>query len=298
MVALDLDGTLLGNDHQMSQATVDYLRTLHKKGFIVSIATGRTASSAIEHIDRLDLPYSEGEGFPLVSANGALGLRVLKRSTPPCSVPPSPSMDTTELFHEPVPQNVTIKALNLAKKLGFVTNYYIGHDIYANATTPSHFTLAKKYGDLTNIHHVYCTDDYAAAMDRGLPSKLLVLCGNDHIDTTTATLAQELKGEAHVIRGSPPWFVEVLNINVCKGFGFQKMCRSLGIKMEESITFGDGDNDIEFIQMAGKGFAMKNARENVKVIADEVTEWTNEEDGVIRTLQRLEKEGLLHFSNN
>jgi len=42
MVALDLDGTLLGPDHLISEASVDYLRSLHKKGFIVSIATGRS----------------------------------------------------------------------------------------------------------------------------------------------------------------------------------------------------------------------------------------------------------------
>ena len=41
MVALDLDGTLLGHEKRVSDATVEHLRKLHDKGFIVSIATGR-----------------------------------------------------------------------------------------------------------------------------------------------------------------------------------------------------------------------------------------------------------------
>lgn len=41
MVAIDLDGTLLGSEHKISNRSVDYLRSLHKKGFIICIATGR-----------------------------------------------------------------------------------------------------------------------------------------------------------------------------------------------------------------------------------------------------------------
>jgi hydroxymethylpyrimidine pyrophosphatase-like HAD family hydrolase len=41
MVALDLDGTLLQPDRQISEETVNYLRYLHSRGFVVTIATGR-----------------------------------------------------------------------------------------------------------------------------------------------------------------------------------------------------------------------------------------------------------------
>lgn len=44
MVALDLDGTLLNSNHDISDATIEYLRRLHEKGFIVCIATGRSVS--------------------------------------------------------------------------------------------------------------------------------------------------------------------------------------------------------------------------------------------------------------
>jgi len=86
-----------------------------------------------------------------------------------------------------------------------------------------------------------------------------------------------LKDEAHVVRGSPPWFVEVLNPNVCKGNGLKQMSKHLDIPPEEIIAFGDGDNDLEFLDYAGKGIAMKNARDNVKAAANEITEWTNAE---------------------
>jgi len=84
-----------------------------------------------------------------------------------------------------------------------------------------------------------------------------------------------------------------LNQTVCKGFGLQRICQALNVPLEQTIAFGDGDNDIEFIQMAGLGIAMKNARPHVQQFADQITEYTNAENGVIRTLQQLEKDNQL-----
>ena len=56
---------------------------------------------------------------------------------------------------------------------------------------------------------------------------------------------------------------------------------------------GDGDNDIEFLQEAGLGLAMANARQVLKDVADGVTERSNDQDGVAHELERLVAEGLL-----
>jgi hydroxymethylpyrimidine pyrophosphatase-like HAD family hydrolase len=59
------------------------------------------------------------------------------------------------------------------------------------------------------------------------------------------------------------------------------------------VAFGDGDNDLEFIQFAGRGIVMKNGRDVVKQVADEVIDFTNDEEGVRRTLQRMQQNGQL-----
>lgn len=309
MVAFDLDGTLLGPDHEISDYSVQYLRSLHQKGLIISIATGRSPAATAEVIRRLNLqfPRSHSEGFPVVTTNGAKGIHVCHDTTVDVDVTEekkgdgNPMIDgrmkVTELFHQPVPLDLAEKALEVAKELGCVTNYYIGHEIYAQVLNDWHLEATKKYSNLTGVDFTYCKDDYKEAMAKGLPSKLLVLCEPHAIDETYQKVEQALGHEAKVIRGSPPFFVEVLNKNVNKGSGLELLCEKLGVDISECIAFGDGDNDIEFIEMSGLGVAMKNARETLKNVADEVTEHCNREDGAIRMLQRLESEDKLCFGS-
>ena len=67
--------------------------------------------------------------------------------------------------------------------------------------------------------------------------------------------------------------------------------------MNDVIAIGDGTNDIEFLQMSGLGIAMKNAHESLTKVASYTTEWTNDEHGVIKTLEVLKMKGEL-FCNN
>jgi len=139
---------------------------------------------------------------------------------------------------------------------------------------------------------------YQKAVELGPPSKLLILCDTSKLDEITSLVRTELNGtnnntitaencdaqqqqqkqqQAHVIRGAPPFFVEILHPTVHKGEGLRRLCQSLSVPLEEVIAFGDGDNDLEFLQMAGWGVAMKNARGVLKEVADEVTEGSNDE---------------------
>ena len=304
MVALDLDGTLLRKNHEISDDSVSYLRSLHEKGVIVCIATGRSASATAQVIHKLDLEYPKNglDGFPLVCTNGAKGLCVQKGENGNSEAGSSnPMLDGrlkfTQIFHQPVSNELTLKTLTLSKSLGCTTNYYIDHDIYAQPMEEWHYDVTQKYMDLTGVKITHCNDDYETALKRGLPSKLLILSGEQDIDDICQKSVEHLQGEAKVIRGSPPFFVEILNNDVCKGNGLEKMCESLGVSLDKCICFGDGDNDIEFIEKSGLGFAMKNACDNLKAVADDVTEFTNEEDGVIRKLKELEESGRFCFSS-
>ena len=71
--------------------------------------------------------------------------------------------------------------------------------------------------------------------------------------------------------------------------GIQKVLEHYGIRREEIIAFGDGENDMDMLQFAGIGVAMGNAGPEVKEAADYVTEHIDE-DGLEKALRHY---GLL-----
>ena len=73
--------------------------------------------------------------------------------------------------------------------------------------------------------------------------------------------------------------MEITPPGVDKAFGLEQLLRYTGISREELICCGDGYNDISMLQFAGLGVAMENARDEVKAVADIITE-TNDNDGV------------------
>lgn len=79
---------------------------------------------------------------------------------------------------------------------------------------------------------------------------------------------------------------EINDGGVSKGKTILDLLKLLNIPVEDSIAFGDGDNDIEMLQVVGYGVAMGNGVENVKAVADKVTE-TCIDEGIVRELQRL-----------
>ena len=63
----------------------------------------------------------------------------------------------------------------------------------------------------------------------------------------------------------------------------------MGFTPENIIAFGDGHNDIEMLEFAGLGVAMKNAHEELIEVADIVLEHTNTENGIIKFLKNYIK---------
>jgi hydroxymethylpyrimidine pyrophosphatase-like HAD family hydrolase len=141
-----------------------------------------------------------------------------------------------------------------------------------------------------------------------LPSKLLVRFDKGEFETAHAAFKDLLhppneesggnnsgchppKKLATIIPGFMPstdWFLEILHPDVNKGVGLRRMCETLNIPINEVVAIGDGTNDTEFLQFAGLGIAMKNAHTTLKDVADYTTDWTNDEQGVRRTLERLQ----------
>lgn len=85
---------------------------------------------------------------------------------------------------------------------------------------------------------------------------------------------------------SPPGvkWVEISPNGISKGSGLLEIAKYYGIDKQRTMAFGDGSNDIEQIQNANIGVAMKNSIDKVKKHADQITKYSNSEEGVAKHL--------------
>lgn len=80
--------------------------------------------------------------------------------------------------------------------------------------------------------------------------------------------------------------IEITKSGVSKASALMWLGKYLGIDRSEMIAFGDSENDLEMLRVAGVGVAMANAEEEVKEAADFVT-LSNTENGIVHALQKF-----------
>ena len=89
-----------------------------------------------------------------------------------------------------------------------------------------------------------------------------------------------------LVSSSLPNNLEINAVGADKGGALLRLAELLGIRREETMAFGDGENDISMLRMAGFGVAMENAEEHIKAVADHIT-ITNNEAGVAVALRKF-----------
>ena len=115
--------------------------------------------------------------------------------------------------------------------------------------------------------------------------KILLMGDEEQLNEFETFIPQEWRDEFYVVR-SQKYLVEVLTKGVNKAFGLEELAQKLNIEPSEIAAIGDAANDIEMLEYAGLAIAMGNASEEVKSIADIVTD-TNENNGVIKAIDNL-----------
>ena len=84
-----------------------------------------------------------------------------------------------------------------------------------------------------------------------------------------------------------PYIVNVLKEDVSKSVAIKKVLNYFGLTKEEAVAFGDGENDLDMLELVDLGIAMGNANDRLKSIANFVTK-DSSEDGIEWALMKYE----------
>jgi Cof subfamily protein (haloacid dehalogenase superfamily) len=261
LIVLDLDDTLLRDDHSISNRTKVALMKAQENGVKVALASGRSTFGMVACAEELSL--AEYGGFILSFNGGKIINYQLKE----------------ELFSSSLPLNAVKKLYEISQREGVFIHTYVGNEIITETDNP-YTTIAS---GLSNM-----PINLVTSFVEGVKEEVgkVLMCGDpDKMKVVEAKLKTELADDFSVMR-SKPFFVEFTEKGVTKGTSLSHLIRKFGIKREEVLAIGDSYNDHEMITFAGLGVAMGNAPDDIKVIADHVTD-TNMNDGVAKTVEEF-----------
>ena len=88
------------------------------------------------------------------------------------------------------------------------------------------------------------------------------------------------------ITSSVPYRMEISSAASGKASGLKYVLDQLGLTPEQTVAFGDGDNDAPMLRFAGTGIAVKNASQSCRESADMTLKLSNQEDGVADYLEK------------
>jgi Cof subfamily protein (haloacid dehalogenase superfamily) len=260
LVALDVDGTLVGKDLKIPPRTREAICAARDRGVRFVVVTGRMYQSGAPYARELGL-----EGLPLVAYNGGMVREF-----------PSGRL----IYHEPVPLE-TCKALAaFCEAHGYHVQAYMDDQLYVPDMGP-------RTQEYVSISGVKATPVGSLFLWLQSPStKMLIVDDPARIPAIQAEV-EALVGPAVNAAQSHPQFLDIVSAQVSKGKALAAVAANLGIAREEVMAIGDGMNDMEMLTWAGTSFAMAHAPEALKKVARYVTV-SGPGEGVAEALMRME----------
>lgn len=258
LLALDLDGTIVGDDGIISPRTRQALAAAQARGVEVTLATGRMFQAALPFARELSI------GAPLICYQG--------------SMVRSPSGDPP-VVHRTVPLNLAHRVVEWARERDLSVSAYLDDRLYTDRVTPD--TLFDAQLSQVELHRV---DDLLALLTAE-PTKLAIVTDGRGTGRIARDLAGAMGDRLRVVK-THPRFVEATHPRVSKGWALAQLARLLDVPRESVMAAGDNDNDAEMIAWAGLGVAVGNASPRAREAADHLAP-PLEQDGLARAVERF-----------
>jgi HAD superfamily hydrolase (TIGR01484 family) len=264
LVALDIDGTLLkwvegagATYEQISPAVGEAVRRARDAGCHVVLASGRSPHGMTGIADLLELYLDGAEPLWIVASNGAVVFRY-----PPLEVVMEETFDARPAVEAILERHPTALVAVEERGVGYrVTEEFPTGELSGEM-------ILTDVADLVGepVSRVIIRDPKATADDFIALARELGLHGTDYVVGWTAWL-------------------DLAPVGVSKASGLAYVAHRLGVDRADVLAIGDGRNDIEMLEWAGRGVAMGQAIEQVRAVADAVTVPVGE-DGAARELER------------
>ncbi|MDO5140308.1 MAG: HAD family hydrolase [Eubacteriales bacterium] len=267
LIALDLDGTLLNSDKQLSPRNRTALFQAAQKGILIVPTTGRLPGALSPAVR--SLPFLRY----VIAVNGAIISDVLTGEV---------------LRRQEISNHDALRILDVLQKYDGIYDCYVDGCGYMNAemlAKAEHYTEDSHQLKLVRDTRRPVADLKSFLLDRGCSvqkSQIMFSCRKDR-DRALSELRVLLPDFLHTCTYSTN--IEINSPAANKGAALSFLCDHLNIPIECTMSFGDGSNDITMLKAAGIGVVMGNAEPDILPYGD-ITAPTCDEDGVADIIER------------
>lgn len=256
LVATDIDGTILIPEGDFTKGVKKCIKELCAKGIKVVLVTGRmnAAAELIAQDLGLDTPVISYQGG-LVKYNGKT------------------------LYKRCLTEEQAQKVIDWAKSENIHLNLYNDDILYSETICPE----IERY--CNNLHTKYTIKNFCD-INKDNVNKLLAIDYNnpEKINRLEKELPKVFP-DLYIIK-STPYFLEFSNKEGSKYCAVKFLQKYWGIKEAETLTIGDQNNDIALLKAGGIKVAMGNATEELKAVADYVTDSVFN-DGFVKAMEKF-----------
>ncbi|SIR21926.1 hypothetical protein SAMN05880558_11066 [Aeromonas sp. RU39B] len=262
LIALDMDGTLLNHQKQVSPRNQAAIAAARRQGVTVVLASGRPLEGMSFFLEQLGMTSDDDY---VICYNGALVQRASDRQVIRSQLLRGHDAHRVQTLARELGVNVHA----FSRNLGLITpaiSHYTEHESRLNGLPITVIDFAELYPQ-DEILKVMLID----------PPELL----GPAISRLPASLYED-----YTVVQSAPFFLEIMNKHSHKGAGVAALAEHMGISREQIICIGDAGNDSHMIEYAGLGIAMGNATDDLKALADHIT-GMNDDDGVAQAIEHF-----------
>ncbi len=261
MIITDIDDTLVDDDLQVSERTIEVVRMAQEMGVYFVLASGRPTEAIYDVAAKMQL--DRNKSF-IVSYNGAVIIDL---------------KDDSVIYENKLPMETALSLLKISREEGVFFHTY--QDGVILTEQDNEYTDIE--GDITGLR--IKTVNSIPTHLKGDVVKVLMLEEPDKLKAAEKRIKERL-GDSLSVYISKPYFLEFMNRGIDKGAALNRLTEYVGIGRENVMAVGDSYNDLAMIVNAGIGVAVSNAKPDVIRIADYVT-LCNNTDGVADVIEKF-----------
>jgi Cof subfamily protein (haloacid dehalogenase superfamily) len=245
LVALDLDGTVMGHDLVILPEVREAIQAAQASGVHVTLATGRMFGATIPFARQLEIRA------PLICYQGAL-------------------------IRDPLTDEVLLATNMPGDEAAEAVRLLLDRDIFVLAYIDERLHIAERRAELEHylsLHpegaEIVVSDDLPTEVRAAAPTKLLFIAEPPVVTDELIRLEAHF-GDRLMITRSHQLYGELAAPGIAKGVALERLAAHLGVPREATLAIGDQENDLSMLAWAGLGLAIGNAAPVVREAADAI----------------------------